>query len=331
MKSLTIATKLASIALLLSAATAAHAVTLNVVCGAKNGLTSIGAALKVLHGPLASLPNTINVSGICRENIFIQGFDRLTLNGLSGAQIVDASNQTADTIIITQSQNVVVQGVSVHGGYDAIDIYGNAAVRLVNISSQGALYDGVGVYRNASVVIVNSTLQNNGYAGVLVVGGDVTVIGSALQYNFEGIVVDNEARAYARVTDPFYDGVAISNPAVIAYNQDFGVFVQRGGFQCAACSISDNGSGGLFAEFGATVKLTSYSSATLASAPPTTVSSNGPNGGVVVGVLSSASFPQAKVAGNEGTYQITCGTPTSVTRGAAVAAGGPANTNCTDY
>ena len=59
--------------------------------------------------------------------------------------------------------------------------------------------------------------------------------------------------------------------------------------------------------------------------------SNGPNGGVVVGVLSSATFAQAKVAGNGGTYQITCRTPTSVTRGAAVGAGGPTNTNCTDY
>lgn len=332
MKRFATAKTLASLVLLILGTATAHAMTLNVACGARSGLTSIGAALRALEEESGGGSNTVNVSGICHENVLIRGFDQLTLNGLKGAQIVDASNQTADTLIITQSQNVIVQGFSVHGGYDAIDIYGNASVRLVNIVSQGALYDGVGVYRNASVVIVNSALQNNGYAGVLVVGGDVTLTGGTLEYNYEGIAVDNGARAYIRVSDPFYDGVPLSNAALISNNQDYGVFVQRGGFQCASCTISGNSSGGVFAEFSGTVKLSSYSSATLASAPPTTVTANGGRGGIVVGALTSVTLAsQTTVTGNAGAYQITCDTPISVTRGAAAAAGGPGGTNCTDY
>ena len=80
--------------LLLSAGSVAQALTLSVDCSSKERINSIGAALKVLQGPLGSLPNTINVSGACNENILIQNMDRLTLNAVGGASITDASYGT---------------------------------------------------------------------------------------------------------------------------------------------------------------------------------------------------------------------------------------------
>ena len=62
---------------LLLAATGTNAATVYVNCGAKAGLTSIGAAIKAVQFAGSS---TINVSGACHENLVIQGLDRLTLN-----------------------------------------------------------------------------------------------------------------------------------------------------------------------------------------------------------------------------------------------------------
>lgn len=54
--------KVASVsALLLLMGSSAQAFTLSVNCGGKGPFTSIGAALKVLQGELASGPSTINV------------------------------------------------------------------------------------------------------------------------------------------------------------------------------------------------------------------------------------------------------------------------------
>jgi hypothetical protein len=315
----------------LMSAAAVSAATLYVHCGTNSGLNSIGAALNALKNSEENEPSTINVTGICRENIRIQGLDRLTLNGVNGAQIIDASNNSADTIIVTQSQSVVIQGFTVQGGVDAFDVYGNATARLTNITVSGALYDGVAAYHNATVIITNANLHNNGFAGVLSSASDVVVSGLTSEFNYEGIYVNNGGRVGVSISDPFYDGTATSLPTRIANNQDLGVLVQRGHLSCNSCIISGNATGGLFADMGATVILGAYSSATLPSAPATTVTGN-VGTGVVVGPLSNVTFPTAppnNVSGNGGILQIVCNTGTSVTRRAVLAAGA-GNTNCVD-
>jgi hypothetical protein len=83
---------MASVVLLLLGS-AAQAGTLWVNCAGKVGLNSIGTALKLLQNPG---PNTINVSGACRENILINNMDLLTIAGGNEASITDASGpQTA--------------------------------------------------------------------------------------------------------------------------------------------------------------------------------------------------------------------------------------------
>ena len=58
-----------ALVLLILASTAADAVTLSVNCGAKEGLTTINAALHALKTIPISGPNTINVSGKCSEYV----------------------------------------------------------------------------------------------------------------------------------------------------------------------------------------------------------------------------------------------------------------------
>ena len=99
--------------LLLSVGSVAQALTLTVNCGAKDGLNSIGAALKVLQGPLGSLPSTINVSGACHENILIQNMDRLTLNAVNGASITDVSDGSHEVIDVEHSAGFALSAVRI--------------------------------------------------------------------------------------------------------------------------------------------------------------------------------------------------------------------------
>src|SRR5277367_3437540 len=91
-------------ALLLLMGSAAQASTLWVNCAGKGGLNSIGAALKFLQDVPIAEPNTINVSGTCRENLLINNMDLLTISGSKGASITDASGGTADVVDIRHSR-----------------------------------------------------------------------------------------------------------------------------------------------------------------------------------------------------------------------------------
>jgi len=79
-----------SLIVLMSAGTV-RAATLQVNCAAKEGMHSIGSALRALQNVPG--PSTINVSGACNEDVVIQGMDRVTLNAVNGASINDPSNR----------------------------------------------------------------------------------------------------------------------------------------------------------------------------------------------------------------------------------------------
>src|ERR1700736_4678854 len=107
------AKKLLAGLVLMAAAAAAHALTLKVNCGQKFGLTTIGAAIKVIQSFEQPKPVTILVSGSCRENLVIQSIDRLTLTAVNGASITDASGGKLDVILIQDSRDVSINGFSI--------------------------------------------------------------------------------------------------------------------------------------------------------------------------------------------------------------------------
>lgn len=104
----------------------AHAATLYVNCGGKVGFTSIGAAVKALQTSESHGPNTINVSGAWKENILIKNMDRLMLNVVNGASILDASNGNADVINVNNSFGFPLKGFSitaVNANNDGVSCY----------------------------------------------------------------------------------------------------------------------------------------------------------------------------------------------------------------
>lgn len=220
-------------------------ITLNVHCGASSGLNSIGAALKVLQHSETSGPSTINVSGVCNEDVVIQGMDRVTLNAVNGASINDPSSGNNPTLSIIDSRTVTVTNFVISGyapgtsGNDVVDCARASICRFngntVQNAPQGA---GIGVYSGSYADIEGGLLQKNtGWAGLAVAhGARALAIGVTLQGNWRGAVI--------------YDGAHLqfANSTSTA-NTDLGFMVRQGAtLICQGCTVTLNGSEGVHFE-----------------------------------------------------------------------------------
>jgi hypothetical protein len=313
--------------LLLLGAPMSQAATLSVNCGAKEGLTSIGAALKVLQGPLTAGPNVINVSGACSENVVIRNLDRLTLNAVNGASIIDASNGFTDVVDVNNSTGVTLKGfsiIAVNQNNDAVNCGNGASCTLISDTLQGG-FGGVGVNQTATAFIVGGSMTGNTY-GIRVLGS-VVAAGVTLQGNTVGAIVRDGGTLVFRVSDPQYDGVNFTLPAVSQHNQQQGILATRSAaVTCKGCAVSGNGAEGISLDLTTSLIIQPYFFNSGAVTGNTITGNAG--AGVLVGDLSGVTF-QGGVSNISGNAQpdISCAGPTSVTR-AAVATVGAAHTNC---
>jgi hypothetical protein len=186
--------QLCAIALLLlsSVGASVQAATLSVNCGGIYGLTSINAALKVLqnseefHGPA-----TINVSGVCHENVFIGSIDRLTLNAVNGASIthVGASDEVFS---IYDSRGISINNFTINGGgtvngngANGIGCYNLSVCRLSGNTVRGA---GIGIVaEQAQLDVSGGTLRNNGTGLAIIQGSTARVTDTSIQTTTGGL------------------------------------------------------------------------------------------------------------------------------------------------
>src|SRR5215469_6061989 len=314
-------------ALLLMSTGTVKAATLYVNCAAKEGLHSIGAALKLLQNVPG--PSTINVSGACHENVLLQNIDRLTIVGGKGASITDASGGTADVVDI-QNSRVTITGMTIDGlsgvNNDAVNCQQGSHCTLIGNTIQGDA-DCVGVYPTASAVIVGGVLQNGTSDGIFTFG-DVVTVGVLIQGNPVGVVVRFGGRVRMGVVDPVsFPGFA-RTPTTIE-NNGAGVQVLQAQFACAGCVIQGNSGDGINADVSSEVRVQPAFFVDGSTAAPSVTGNTGH--GVSLGDLSSGMFagPPSTVSAN-GQPDIVCNSTTSVSRGALAAAGGAAHTNCTN-
>ena len=317
--------------LLLSVGSVAQALTLSVNCSSKEGINSIGAALKILHGPFGSMPNTINVSGACNENILIQNMDRLTLNAVNGASITDASDGTHEVIDVANSAGFTLNGFTITAtcpsscmngpGSDAISCYQGAECLLINNTFSGAGNGaGIGVYPLSKVMVQGGTLQNNYFGLFTNDSGEMFVMGATVQNNLYGVFLNHGGSVSIHVGA---DGVT---PSVITNNTQQGIYSNMGGTVSvhAPANVTNNGADGIYLVLGGKLFV--------GGGPEGGISITGNAGsGVSLNDVSVAQFTaNAHVTGNAGT-NIACNSATVVTAGAIAAAGGVAGlpyTNC---
>ncbi len=309
MSIVSIRTSLIAPALVLLMGSVAQASTLWVNCGEKNGLNSIATALKLLQSPLAIGPNTINVSGACRENVVIQSIDRLTLTAVNGASVSDASGGTLDVIFIGDSRDVAINGFTINAGAGAnangISCNDYSLCRLSGNVIQGAGNGGFAVFGQSQATVDGDTLQKNGFAGLLVRSGSGVRSGGQnrpiiAKTNGQGINIARQA--YTNI------GVVIENNSSVGAQAQFNSTMDLVG------SISGNGSAGVYIGEASAARLN------------TTVSGNvGP--GVLIQDLSMVTFEGGTVTGNGGGTDVVCNPQYSATRGVAGTGG---STNCVE-
>ena len=143
-----------------------YAANLSVNCGSKSPhKSSITAALQ--HLPPG--PNTITVSGTCRENVLIAGIDDLTLAGTPGASVVDQSALTLAAIQIEHSKRVTIAGLEVVGGLNGIACVRASDCIINNNDVHGAVLSGIFVFEHSAATLAGNHAHGNG-PGVVVLG-----------------------------------------------------------------------------------------------------------------------------------------------------------------
>ncbi len=129
---------------------------------------SISAALAKLN---KQTPNTLTVSGTCTEYVQVIGFESLTLQGASGATLLEPTTTTSQLglLSIGASRSVTVDGFSIQAsttGVSAIAIgHGSTDIRLRHLTITGG-GSGISIYEQSQVSIAYVTAQDPGFSAL---------------------------------------------------------------------------------------------------------------------------------------------------------------------
>src|SRR5262250_578309 len=139
--------------------TCAQAAHLTVNCDKKE---TIHKAVKLLANSNPQGPNTVSVSGSCKENIVIRSMDRLTLITKTGASITDRSRGSLAVVDIEDSQKVTLQGFTINGGAQGILCNTASLCYLTGNTIQGPGRFGVNVLKGSRVFLESNVIENWG-------------------------------------------------------------------------------------------------------------------------------------------------------------------------
>jgi parallel beta helix pectate lyase-like protein len=265
----------------------AQAVTFNVNCDKPGPIGKISTYLKLANAFDAT---TIKVSGTCHENIQINSLDRLSLIGLPGATLQDASNGGQPVIQVDDSRRVTIQGFIIVGGNAGISCVNGSLCRLNSNVVKSAGNAGISIY-DSDANLWNDILQDNSGNGLMIDGSRVrasqlTVTGSS----GAGINIANSSSLTL-------DGGDVEN------NQGSGIFlVANSGLNLLNATVSQNPSAGI-------VILWNSSMATY----QVTVTNNAANGVYVEGNSTVDLFGGGTYTGNnQGGPDIFCGSHSGI-------------------
>ncbi|HKF20007.1 MAG TPA: right-handed parallel beta-helix repeat-containing protein [Candidatus Angelobacter sp.] len=245
--------------------------------------TSINAAIQSLP-PVG--PNSINVLSNCTENVIVNGYSNLTISAVPGSFSVSATDANHRAMVIFDSLNVFVDGLSFSGGR-GIFINNSRGVQIGDGTISNSSLQGI-IALGSVVDIFNLTIQNSTRSGISAadgvfnVDGGVTITGSGRS----GIVMTN-----GHLTLNGGDGVTPGTENVISNNTGTGVAV----VDSAEADISaDNRITGNQGAFGLEVIHTS----TVIWSGGGTISGN--KIGVHIGETSHGEFDTVNITGNNG-------------------------------
>ncbi len=246
----------------------AEAVDLDVNC---DGHHSIRRALHMLARINPQGPNTIIVSGECKETLVIQSMDRLTLITKKGASITDPSGGTLAVVDIENSQRVTL----INGGAQGILCSTASLCYLTGNTIQGPGRFGINVIKGSRAFLESNVIQNwargafitgaqvfssndvfqgNGGSGIAVlVGAYFESLNSSFNNNGDGIEAGGSGLALngGTISGNSRIGVRMLGSASVAFvgptitgNGGVGVHLEDGAFAgFLAANITGNLSG----------------------------------------------------------------------------------------
>lgn len=288
------------------ATSTARAANINVNCNKKE---TIHKALKLVAALNPGGPNTIIVSGSCKDNLVIDGFDRLTLITKSGASISDHSGGTLAVVFVHDSQSFHLQGFTINGGADGVDCVGASVCYLWSNTIQSSVgQQGVGVGGGSRAILVGNTIQNNTQRGLTVNGGGQVFSNSdTFSGNASAAIVANSGTYFTADISSITNNAADGSAAVVVSDHSAARLI--------SCTISGNKGNGVDVQHGSEARFDAYNG-------PGAVSANG-GAGVVVADLSFALFTGGTtITGNLAGTDVLCSPQFPATRGALTNIGG---------
>ena len=147
-------------------------------------------------------PLTITVSGTCNENVTIIRND-VTLQGAAAGSGIAGPDTTLNTILIDGAQRVILDNLTVSGGYNGVNGRRGAAIAVYRSTIQNTGNDGIVVQRNSQGTIDSNTVTGNGAHGISVrAGSNATITNNLVQSNTtHGINIEEGSSARVGLTD----------------------------------------------------------------------------------------------------------------------------------
>jgi hypothetical protein len=256
----------------------AQASVLNVNCDKRE---TIGQALHILAITNPQGPNTITVSGSCRADFVIRGFDRLTLITKTAASITDRSNGRLAVVDIEDSHSVTVQGFTINGVVQC----GNASVCYLTGNTIQA--GGVGVGAGSRAFLESNVIQDGGGSTVSD-GSQMFSSHDIFQGNGQGVILGSGTYFEA------------SNSSFL--NNGVGILASASNLLLDSGTVSGSLGNGMTIRAGSTVVFRDG----------TTVTGNG-GAGVHLEDASFAGFQSATVTGNLSGLDVDCAPQFTIT------------------
>jgi hypothetical protein len=279
-------------------------------------------ALKALKNSEGAGPSTINVSGVCSEDVVIQSMDRLTLNAVNGATINDPSRGYKPTVVIDDSRDVALNNFVINGdplgtgGQDVLDCQNGSLCRLNNDTVQNsALGAGVWVGPFSNGEINGGVLQGNPNDSGLVATYGGKVLANAVSIQGNNIGVDSRNGGFIQLRS-----------STISGNAGQGILVRAGSAViCSSCRVTRNAGDGVHVENSSSALFTADFTITN---PPGYVVTNNGGTGVSLNNVSSVTFKYHGTVSNNSNPQYDVACSPSFTTADGLARASVTRTNC---
>jgi hypothetical protein len=295
----TLFTVLSSLVVLCFAVSAWAAPPIRVDCNKEGSINKTLARL-VQSGNTRDV--TISVTGTCKENITITGFDHLVLQGIPGSTIQDASNGSKTVVAVWSSNDVTLQGFAINGGSTGVWC-GGSLCKLSSNTIQQSAGSGVSVESTNLYLWSNNILNSVGSGVDAESGSNVVTSSNTISGNFRGFTI-------------FAGSNLTASGDTIRQNNEAGIVLVHKSFMRATnVTFNNNKADGVYLEAGSTAYFSGGD----------VVTGNGING-VSINDLSLAEFVGTNtVSGNTISPDVACFGQFPGAVGAATVGG---TTNC---